>query len=82
MFLYVSQYHQAVLSFNDFRICENILWRSLFESLILSIFFSYMVLYQFSFSCFGPYDMSGNSKQKLKLIFKEHQIKYESCVNN
>jgi hypothetical protein len=44
MFLYVSQYHHAVLSFNDFRSCKNILWRSLFESLILSIFFSYMVI--------------------------------------
>jgi hypothetical protein len=82
IFLYMSQYHHAVLSFNDFRSCKNILWRSLFECLILSIFCSYIVLYQFSFSCFGPYDMSGNSKQKLKFIFKVHQIKYESCVNN
>jgi hypothetical protein len=82
MFLYMSQYHHAVLSFNDFRSCKNILWRSLFECLILSIFFSYMVLYQFSFARFGPYEMSSNSKQKLKFIFKVHQIKYESCVNN
>jgi hypothetical protein len=55
---------------------EIIIWK--FNS------FNFLLLYgyQFSFSCFGPYDMSGNSKQKLKLIFKEHQIKYESHVNN
>jgi hypothetical protein len=35
MYLFVSRYHHAVLSFRDFRNCKNILQRSLFESLTL-----------------------------------------------
>jgi hypothetical protein len=58
------------------------LQRSLFESLTLWISFSYIVLSKFSFSCFAPYDMSGNSKQKLKFILKVYQINYKSHVSN